>query len=155
LKTRNPFNPKTETLRQQGCLNPKPEKVTDKLFVTTEFFDPCDLLQVKYEIVRRVKVEGQPIKQVAQLFGFSRPTVYQSLLVFEQGGIAALLPRRPGPRRAHKLNEEIVSFLNRTLTDKPGLQTTDLVKVLYDQFGLSVHPTSIDRALRRHEKKRL
>jgi transposase len=81
--------------------------------------------------------------------------VYQSLLVFEQGGIAALLPRRPGPRRAHKLNEEIVSFLNRTLTDKPGLQTTDLVKVLYDQFGLSVHPTSIDRALRRHEKKRL
>ena len=154
MATRNPSNPKIETLRRQGCLNPKPERVADELFVTNEFFDPRDLLQVKYEIVRRVRVEAQPIQQVAQRFGFSRPTVYQTLLAFEQGGVAALLPRRPGPRRAHKLNEEIVSFLKRTLADKPGFRTADLVAVLLDQFELSVYPSSIDRALRRHEKKR-
>ena len=155
METRNPSNTKVETLRRQGCLNPKPERVADELFVTNEFFDPCDLLQVKYEIVRRVSVEDQPIKQVAQLFGFSRPTVYQALLAFEQGGLAALLPCRPGPRRAHKLNEEVVNFLKRTLADKPGLRTVDLVELLCDDFELSVYPSSIDRALRRYEKKHL
>ena len=84
----------------------------DELFVTTEFFDPNDLLQVKYEMVRRVRDEGQPISHAARVFGFSRPTVYQALSAFEQGGLAALLPQRPGPRRAHKLSEEVVDFLD-------------------------------------------
>ena len=154
MSARNPSNPKIENLRRHGCLNPKPKEVEDELFVTNDFFDPCDLLQVKYEIVRRVRAQEQPISQVALRFGFSRPTVYQALLAFEQGGLAALLPRRPGPRRAHKLNEEIVSFLKCTLADKPGLRTVDLVEILMDEFGLSVYPSSIDRALLRHKKKR-
>ncbi len=153
MTTHNPSNPKIEALRQHGSLNPKPDAVIDELFVTNEFFDPCDLLQVKYEIVRRVRIEAQPINQVSQRFGFSRPTVYQALFAFDQGGLAALLPRRPGPRRAHKLNEEIVNFLERTLADEPGLKTVDLVGILWDRFELSVYPSSVDRALRRQKKK--
>jgi transposase len=153
LATHNPANPKLEILRQHGCLNPKPHTVQDERFATEEFFDPCDLLQVKYEMVRCVRTENSPIIQVAQQFGFSRPTVYQALVAFDQGGLASLIPRRPGPRRAHKLNAEIVSFLKDALSDNPQLRPVDLAKILLTEFSLSVYPSSIDRALRRQEKK--
>lgn len=145
---------KLEALRECGCLNPKPEIVKDELFVTTNFFDPNDLLQVKYEMVRRVRVEGQPISHAARVFGFSRPTVYQALSAFEQGGLAALLPQRPGPRRAHKLSEEVVDFLEDTLADTPHLGFGELATAVAERFGLSVHPRSIGRALARRKKNR-
>ena len=53
-----PPDPKTIALRQQGCLNPHPERITDELFQTREFFDARDLVQVKYEMPRRVEAEG-------------------------------------------------------------------------------------------------
>lgn len=145
---------KADALRDHSSLNPRPEAVDDELFETADFFDPRDLLQVKYEMVRRVRVDGEGVSHAAQQFGFSRPTVYQALSAFEQGGLAALLPRRPGPRRAHKLNEEVVEFLVRKLDEEPELRADDLVCVLQERFGLSVHPRSIERALRRGEKKR-
>lgn len=153
MAIRKPSDLKIEALRQHGCVNPKPDAVLDGLFMTVDFFDPCDLLQVRYEMVRRVRVEEQPINQTARSFGFSRPTVYQALRAFERGGAAALLPQRPGPRRAHKLNEEVVEFLNGVLAGDPGQSFVDLAAVLLKRFGLSVHPSSIERALRRQKKK--
>jgi len=35
-------------LRKQGTLNPRPREVTDPLFAKDSFFDPRDLVQVKY-----------------------------------------------------------------------------------------------------------
>ena len=55
-----PLDSKGESLRQQGVLNPHPQKVADPLFHGSEFFDPRDLVQVKYEMLRRVQVEGRP-----------------------------------------------------------------------------------------------
>jgi hypothetical protein len=61
---------KGESLRQQGVLNPHPQKVADPLFLRGEFFDPRDLVQVKYEMLRRVRVEGSSVSEVAQrVFG--------------------------------------------------------------------------------------
>ncbi len=153
MATRKPGDLKIEALRRHGCVNPKPDAVRDELFLTADFFDPRDLLQVKYEMVRRVCVEEQPIKQTAQNFGVSRPTVYQALRSFEQGGIAALLPQRPGPRHAHKLGEDVIEFLNGVLADDPELKSADLAVVLLKRFGVSVYPSSLERALRRQEKK--
>jgi transposase len=154
MAARKPSKRKLETLREYGCLHPKPEVVNDELFVTTDFFDPNDLLQVKYEMVRRVRVEGQRVSHAARSFGLSRPTVYQSLSAFEQGGLAALRPQRPGPRRAHKLSEEVVDFLEQALADTPHWRAAELVVAVQEHFGLSVHPRSVERALVRREKKR-
>ena len=154
MATRRPSPRKHEVLREHGCLNPRPESVIDELFVATDFLDPYDLLQVKYEMVRRVRVDRQRVSDTARNFGFSRPTVYQALSAFELGGLAALLPQKPGPRRAHKLSAEVVDYLERSLTDAPDLTADDLVVALQERFGLSVHPRSIERALRRREKKR-
>ena len=145
---------KLEALRRQGCLHSKPEAVQDELFLGVEFFDPHDLLQVKYEMVRRVRVEGQPISRVAHSFGFSRPTLYQAVSAFEDSGLAGLLPRRPGPQRAHKLSDDVVGFVERLLSDNPELRANELASRVQAEFALSVHPRSIERALHRREKKR-
>ena len=147
-------DPKTDALREQGCLHPHPEKVTDEAFVASEFFDRRDLVQVKYEMLRRVRVDGQPVSQSAAGFGLSRPTYYQAQAAYEAGGLPALLPKKSGPRRAHKLSEEVVTALREALADQPGIGPRELVELAEERFGLSVHRRSIERALARQEKKR-
>jgi transposase len=128
--------------------------VRDPLFATTEFFDARDLVQVKYEMVRRVQADGQTVSQSAQAFGFSRPAFYQAQAALTSGGLAALVPKKPGPRRAHKLSPEVMQFLARTLRQDPALRSRALAQRVQAQFGRSVHPRSIERALQRQEKKR-
>ncbi len=147
-------DPKAEALRRRGCLHPHPEKVTDELFVSSEFFDARDLLQVKYEMLRRVVVDGQSVSQSAARFGLSRPSYYQAQRAYEEGGLPGLLPKRPGPRRAHKLSEEVVEVLRGALAGEPTLGPQELVQLVELRFGLSVHPRSVERALARHKKKR-
>ncbi|MCK5089948.1 MAG: helix-turn-helix domain containing protein [Hyphomicrobiaceae bacterium] len=147
-------DPKTATLHQQGCLHPHPQKVTDELFASSEFFDPRDLLQVKYEMLRRVRLDGQSVSQSAARFGLSRPSFYQAQKAYEEGGLPALLPKKPGPRHAHKLSEEVMGALREALTQEPQLKPQELVRLIKERFGLSVHRRSIERALARPEKKR-
>lgn len=151
--SRTKSDPKADTLREQGCLHPHPEKVTDDVFAASEFFDARDLVQVKYEMLRRVRVDGQPVSRSAAGFGLSRPSYYQAQAAFEAGGLPALLPKKPGPRRAHKLSEEVVAALREALADKPELSPQDLVNVVEERFDISVHPRSVERALARGEKK--
>ena len=113
-----------------------------------------NLLQVKYEMLRRVRVDGQAISQAASGFGLSRPSYYQAQASYEAGGLPALLPRKPGPRRAHKLSDEVVAVLREVVAEQPQLSPQDLVALVQERFGVSVHPRSVERALARQEKKR-
>jgi len=143
---------KTDALRQKGCLHPHPERVTDELFASSEFFDPRDLLQVKYEMLRRVREDGHSVSQSAAGFGLSRPSYYQARKAYEEGGLPALLPKRPGPRAPHKLSVEVVRALREALAEDPTLSPQELVQLVEKRFGLSVHRRSIERALARLEK---
>jgi transposase len=147
-------DPKADVLRQRGCLHPHPENVSDELFTVNEFFDPRDLLQVKYEMLRRVREGDYTISQAAARFGLSRPSFYQAQAAYEAGGLPALLPKKPGPRRAHKLSEEIVEVLREMRDQAPDINPTALAEQIRERFGVSVHPRSIERALARREKKR-
>jgi len=69
-------DPKRQALAASRTLNPHPEKVTDPAFVPGGFFDPDDLVQVKYEMVRRASVEGVAPGQAAAAFGLSRQSFY-------------------------------------------------------------------------------
>lgn len=146
-------DPKADALRKQGCLHPHPERVTDEAFAASEFFDPRDLMQVKYEMLRRVRLDGQTISQAAARFGLSRPSYYQAQAAYEAGGLPGLLPSKPGPRRAHKLSEDVVAALQEALADQPELGSRDLAALVQERFGVSVHPRSVERALARQEKK--
>jgi transposase len=148
-----PLDSKRESLRRQGVLNPRPQEVTDPLFHRSEFFDPRDLVQVKYEMLRRVHVEGSPITAVVRAFGFSRPVFYQAQALYHRGGLPGLIPQRPGPRHAHKLSDPIVDFLLQHQLRDPVLRAPTLSDLLREQFDLAVHPRSIERALERRRKK--
>lgn len=142
-------DPKVEALRAERSLNPRPEAVTDEEFRSSEFFDARDLVQVKYEMVRRVRVDGEAVSRSVASFGFSRPSFYEAAAAVDQGGLAALVPSRPGPRRAHKLTDEVVAFARQLLDTDASLRSIDLVEAIAQRFGVEVHPRSVERALAR------
>lgn len=143
---------KAEALKKHRALNPQPEEVADELFQADDFFDPRDLVQVKYEMVRRVREAGDTVTDAAMSFGFSRQTFYQAQDTLAQEGLAGLVPKRPGPRRAHKLSAEVMEFADRLLDETPALGSEELARRIEERFGVSVHPRSIERALARQGK---
>ena len=102
---------------------------------------------------RRVRQEGEPVSQVAADFGFSRPSFYEAQAVFEAAGVPGLLPQRPGPKRAHKLSDEVIDRLEEALSADPSLSSTRLAALLEEERGLRVHPRSVERALARRRKR--
>jgi transposase len=146
---RRRVDPKEEALRAARALNSRPEAVVDLEFASSEFLDPRDLVQVKYEMVRRVRVDGDAVSAAASAFGFSRPSWYSAAAALDTGGLPGLLAARPGPRRAHKLTDDIVAVLRAALVVDPGLSSSDLVARVESDFGLLVHPRSVERALAR------
>ncbi len=142
-------DPKVEALRVERSLNPRPEAVTDETFLSLGFMDARDVVQVKYEMVRRVRVDGATVSGTASAFGFSRPTFYEAAEALDRSGLAGLVGARPGPRRAHKLTEVVVAFAEELLDDDPSLSSADVAGAIGVGFGVSVHPRSVERALAR------
>ena len=150
-----PQDVKGSALRRHHALNPRPHAVSDPAFTSgNAFFDARDLVQVKYEMLRRVREDGQAVSRTAADFGFSRPAFYQTQAVFDAEGLPGLVPQRPGPKRAHKLSDEVVDRLERALAAEPALNSAQLAQRLEDELGLRVHRRSVERALSRRTKTR-
>jgi hypothetical protein len=132
---------KQKALRQQGTLNPRPQDVRHPLFRDGEFFDPDDMIQVKYEMLRQVHVDN--------LSSF-----YQASAGFERAGLSGLVPLKRGPRSGHKLTAEVMEFVRAKRISDPSLSFLRLAALVKTDFDVQVHPRSIERQLLR-EKKRL
>jgi transposase len=144
---RDSKHPKVRTLLEEGTLNPAPEKVHDAKFRDSEFFDPRDIVQVKYEMLRRVSVENASVANAAQEYGVSRPTYYQTKAGFDAGGIAGLVPKKRGPRGPHKLQGAVLAFVQEQLVAGEPIRARALAKLIRQKFDLDVHPRTIERAL--------
>ena len=142
-------DPKAAALAATRTLNPRPEAVVDAEFGSSEFFDARDLVQVKYEMVRRVQVDGAPVAHAAAAFGFSRPSYYEAAGAVDRDGLGGLVPAKPGPRRAHKLTDEVVAFVQAILDADPSVGSTRLAAAIAERFSIVVHPRSVERALAR------
>jgi len=138
---------KADALREEGTLNSSPEKVSDPKFQAGEFFDPLDVVQVKYEMLRRVFVENASVTDASDEYGVSRPTYYQARANFDEVGIAGLVPKKRGPRGPHKLGGEVLAFLERQVIPGQPIRARELAKLLQQEFDLDVHPRTIERAL--------
>jgi transposase len=147
-------NTKAERLMALKSLNRHPERVRAPWFQTGTFFDAQDLVQVKYEMLRHVKHEGASKADSAALFGLSRPAFYQAEAALDREWLAGLLPRRRGPKGAHKLTAQIMSFIERRQAEDPQIYARALAEEIKAQLNLSVHPRSIERALARKKKLR-
>jgi transposase len=142
-------DPKVAALAAMRCLNSHPQTVTAEPFVLNPFFDARDLVQVKYEMVRRVRHEGVPVTVAVAEFGFSRPTYYQAVAALDAAGPAGLVPGRPGPKGAHKLTPEVMDRVTGWLDEDPRLRSAALAERINVEFDIQVHPRSVERALAR------
>lgn len=148
-----------QALSAQGATHPHPQAVTDPLFRDSAFFDPNDLVQVKYEMLRSVQKKGRAVVEAAQAFGLSRPVFYVTQELFQREGLPGLLPRKRGPKRPHKLNDEALAVLFQAIQDAGRmLKGEELAALLAQRCGIEAHPRSILRRLlpymRQEEKKR-
>ena len=144
---------KSRALREHGALHSRPRQVHDPLFQHSEFFDPRDLVLVKYEMLRRVRVEGMSVTAAARAFGFSRVAFYQAMAAFRKKGLVGLMPRRRGPKAANKLTDAVLEFIDQQRAADPRLRAPKLATLIQEHLGLSVHPRSIERALARRAKR--
>jgi len=146
-----PPQTKIEALRRHGALHPHPQAVRDEVFQSEEFLDPRDRVQVKYEMLRRHRLEGQRVTEVAQRFGVSRQTFYLAETAFEKEGLPGLIPRRRGPKQAHKCTDEVLDFVEDWRQSGPHEQTVS--NAVEERFGVRIHPRSLERARARRKKK--
>jgi transposase len=149
-----PQDVKVRFLADHQALHPHPERVRDTLFQQDGFFDPRDLVQVRYEMLRRHLVERRPVTEIIQDFGVSRQMFYVLLRMFQQEGLSGLLPRKRGPKEAHKCTEAIVAFVAARREESHGRSTKELAEEVGGKFGIQLHPRTLERHLSRLGKKR-
>jgi transposase len=141
--------PRVKALREEGTLNPTPEKVRDAKFQENEFFDAHDIVQVKYEMLRRVSIENESVTVATEEYGVSRPTYYQTKANFDKAGVAGLVPQKRGPRGPHKLQGEALALVERQLVVGEPVRARELAKLIRQKFDLNIHPRTIERAVAR------
>ncbi len=143
-------DPKTDRLRASGTLNRHPDRIRADRFREDDFFDPRDLLQVRYEMAR--STETATLAEVAAAFGVSVPTCVRVRRRFHEGGLQALLPSPRGPRRPHKVTDEILAFIAAYRAENGPVGSRRLVPVIESRFGVRLHPRSITKAFERLKK---
>ena len=147
-------DPKAAALLADGALNPSPEKVGDPKFQAGDFFDPRDLVQVRYEMLRRVSLNDLSVTQVSAEYGVSRPTYYQTKASFGEAGLAGLVPKKRGPRGPHKLRGDLLAFVEKRIVPGKPLRARELAKLIRKEFSVQVHPRTIERACGRKKAPR-
>ena len=138
-----------QRLKKEGTLHPNPDKVRSDLLAKSPFFDANDLIQMKYEMLRSVSADRQPVAEAAHTFGLSRVAYYNTQKQYQKHGLAGLLPRRRGPKHPHKFTPEVMSFIDEQLTAAEGRPDWNLLsKQIEAGFGVKVHPRSVERAVK-------
>ena len=136
-----------DALERAGLVHPRPEEVTAELFCSgVSFFLAADKVQVKYEMLRGVAVDGRTIVAAAASHGYSRAEYYLVAAAFAERGMAGLVDERRGRRGPVKLNDEIVAFLRQAPPDRSG---AELAREVEARFGVALHRRTAERARRR------
>lgn len=147
-----PFDPKAQFLLRHRVFHTNYRAVSEPCFRNGDFFDPRDLLLVKCEMLRKVRVEGCSVAQATRAFALSRTSYYEALHAWQSHGLHGLLPNRPGPRGPHKVTEEVLDFLRTLQSERGSVDASQLAGELRVRHALSVHPRTIEKALSRRQK---
>lgn len=128
-----------DLLKRARCLNSRPERVQDKYFEQQpEFFDPKDIVQVKYELLRRCEVEGKEVAPTCQDFGFSRTTYYKVHQAFFDGGLPNLMGKPRGRPNPIKLTEAVQGFLIAEKARNKSLTAREAAKILLERYQVQL-----------------
>ncbi len=144
---------KQEAMSRQNVLYHNAESVTDELFQTEDFFDPHDLIQVKYEMLRRVRADDWSVTRAADAFGFSRISYYAIQRAFDAEGLPGLLPKQRGPKQPTKLTDTVVAFIEEQREQTPPPSAAQLQTLLAEHLGVTVHKRTVERVLQSKKKR--
>ena len=139
---------KKKALLASGTLNPHPEAVRSDLF-KTEFFDPCDLAQVKYEMLRAHSVDEDAVAEVCRQFGLSRESFYQIQQAFQELGFSSFLPRKRGRKGPVKLKGEVLEFALAQKKENSAIDPAHLAALIQERYGIAIHRTTVLRGLKK------
>jgi len=146
MSMENDIKIKHHHLKKAGLFNPNQEKVKDPLFLEhTKFFDPCDNLQIRYEMLRSHLIESDSVVGVCRRFGISRQSFYTLQEKFKQEGTAGLLPKKPGPRAPSKLTAEVLEFVLQSLQADEKIAMVEIKSQIQQKFGISLHRRTIEK----------
>ncbi len=143
---------KRQALQDSGTFNRRASQVHHPLFQQSSFFDPEDLLQLKYETLRALEKDHCPVAQAAREFGLSRPTIYETQAQFKQQGLEGLLPHKRGPKSPHKLTDAIRQYLREQVAAEPGVSAEELARRVRQRYAVSLHPRTLQKALQAKAK---
>jgi len=148
---------KKDFLNKEGLLNRRPERITHPLFLTLDFFDPLDLPQVKYELMRSARVDNISVTEACRLFGFSREYFYRLEKAFMKHGYVSVIGSAMGRRPIIALNQEIVSFIVHRKMEEPRLSGKALRKEILHQYSIDCSGRTVERIIEKlgMEKKGL
>ena len=138
---------KTDILKENGTFNHQSDKVTADDFRHGIFFDPQDLVQVKYEMLRSVAKDNLSVSEASKKYGLSRQTYYINKEAVEKAGIMALIPQKPGPKHATKLTDDGKTFIDSFVQSHPKATLKDINEALAQNTGITVHLRTIQRYL--------
>ena len=136
---------KKNILLENGTFNKNSNKVTDRRFLENEFYDPQDLVQVKYEMLKTARESERSISEVAESFGFSRAAFYKIKTSFEKEGVTALIPDKSGPKAARKLTTEYQRFIDSYLISNPDASSGCITALLKNERGLEISKRTVER----------
>lgn len=138
---------KNEFLEKEGLLNKKPERVSHSLFKSNEFFDPLDLLQVRYEMLRSVNVDGCSVVSACRTFGFSREYYYKMGRMFSERGFVGLFGAPSGRRPLIALNQELINFIIHKKLEKPKLSGDNICKQIKKIYHVECSTRTVERII--------
>lgn len=134
------------SLERAGLVHPRAEAVTAEVFCSDgSFFFAADKVQVKYEMLRAVAVDGETVVAAAAAHGYSRAEFYLVQAAFAERGMAGLVDERRGRRGPTKVTGEIAAFLRDAPAQRSG---AELARDVEARFGVSLHRRTAERARR-------
>ena len=136
---------KEDILMENGTFNKNHAKVTEQRFVDDDFYDPQDLVQVKYEMLRTANESGRNINEIAGRFGFSRAAYYKIKSSFEKGGISSFAPNKSGPKKARKLTREYQDFIDSYIAQNPNASSGKIAAAIQKERGLTISRRTVER----------
>ena len=134
-------------LAGQGLLHGRPERVVHPLFQRLDFFDPDDLAQVRYEMLRTARVDEVTVAEACRLFGFSREYFYQLERDFMACGYVALIGAPRGRRPLIGVNQEIINFLLQRKMADPKLTGEELRQEILAAYHIDCSRRTVERVL--------
>jgi len=136
---------KIEILISNGTYNKRYTTVKKAKFSVGEFYDPMDIVQVKYEMLREVQESDMSIGNIVSEFGFSRTAYYNIKESYDKNGMSSLIPEKTGPRHPHKLTSQLQNFIDEYTVAHPKASASEITAAIHGERGVSISKRTIER----------